>query len=235
MVPLLGMEYRFHQTYETIQIAHTLLYQVTATCRGSCPFSVLFLMLWRESIACLTMPSISFITISAPPPAPEPHFCSLQVPMGRYPEERLAQYQRAELLGRVRGDMGQQGLSKAGCHSPCGLLLGELDARHTAHAPHHHVQAAAAGQQPHGTAHGGALQTQPVHLRDLVPHTQASPLYTGAGKGSRQSGLHKFVDTRLCPLTHSAGVDSTSHGFLSSAAQLLLPTEEGAHPKPCSP
>lgn len=69
--------------------------------------------------------------------------------------------------------------------SPCGLLLGEFDARHTAHAPHHHVEPAAACQHLHSAAHGGALQAQPIHLRDLVPHAQASLLCTRGGGGWR--------------------------------------------------
>lgn len=83
--------------------------------------------------------------------------------------------------------------------SPCGLLLGEFDAWHTAHAPHHHVQAAAACQDLHSTAHCGALQAQPVHLRDLVPHTQASTLCIRGERWLASVPWEKFLSLRLSP------------------------------------
>lgn len=74
-----------------------------------------------------------------------------------------------------------QGQGRDQAFSPCGLLLGEPDARHSAHASHCQVQTAAACEHFHGAAHGGAFQAQPIHLRDLVPHAQASPLCTRGG------------------------------------------------------
>lgn len=60
--------------------------------------------------------------------------------------------------------------------SPRCLLLGELDARHAAHPPHHHAEAVVAGEDLDGAAHGDVLEAHAVHLRDLVTNTQPSLL-----------------------------------------------------------
>lgn len=63
--------------------------------------------------------------------------------------------------------------------SPCCLLLGELDAWHTAHPPDHHAEAVVASEDLDGAAHGDVLQAHTVHLRDLVTNTQPSLLCEG--------------------------------------------------------
>lgn len=63
--------------------------------------------------------------------------------------------------------------------SPCRLLFGELDARHTAHPPDHHTEAVVASKDLDGAAHGDVLQAHAVHLCDLVTNAQPSLLCEG--------------------------------------------------------
>lgn len=58
--------------------------------------------------------------------------------------------------------------------SPCGLLLGVADARDLSHPPHYHPQPVVSYKDLHSTAHGDALQADPIHLHQLITHKQAS-------------------------------------------------------------
>lgn len=58
--------------------------------------------------------------------------------------------------------------------SPCGLLFGITDAGDLAHPSHHHPQPVVAREDLHGAAHGDALQADPVHLHQLISHSQSS-------------------------------------------------------------
>lgn len=115
--------------------------------------------------------------------------------------------------GGSGGGLDREGKSQGWgqAFSPRGLLFGEFDARHSAHAPHHHVQAAAASQHLHGAAHGGALQAQPIHLRDLVPHAQAGPLCTRGGAWLAGATWEKSSRVKLSlPPPHKAPWGKTS-------------------------